>query len=241
MKNDEDDVDKKAKRAIDQNTSEDKSQNLDDNNKDCVVKPLEVLMNGGQEEPSMVSETNTSVSSDSASGTAQATENDDTQLEMITLGSNNNVFMTTKALHGQPIYSSKELPTYLQNTLEESLSKITISDNDICKEIQFCDYQSEKSLPDLTALITKDLSEPYSIYTYRYFLHNWPQLSFLVSINASKCGSIIIKGMKKMQRKIKEETKSNSLNLLHLYSKFSSIYAGKFMSFLSKVILLIFF
>lgn len=32
----------------------------------------------------------------------------------------------------------------------------------------------------MTDLITKDLSEPYSIYTYRYFLHTWPQLSFLV-------------------------------------------------------------
>ena len=115
-----------------------------------------------------------------------ATENEESHLEMITLGSNNNVFMTTKTLHGgPPVYSSKELPRYLQDSLEESLSKISITSlecENVTKEIEFHDYTSEESLPDLTALITKDLSEPYSIYTYRYFLHNWPQLSFLVSI-----------------------------------------------------------
>ncbi|EMD35027.1 hypothetical protein CERSUDRAFT_75344 [Gelatoporia subvermispora B] len=29
------------------------------------------------------------------------------------------------------------------------------------------------------ALVQHELSEPYIIYTYRYFLHQWPQLSFL--------------------------------------------------------------
>eukprot|EP01037_Dinobryon_pediforme_P046318 gene46318-59499_t len=31
-------------------------------------------------------------------------------------------------------------------------------------------------LPDIQMLVAKDLSEPYSVFTYRYFLHNWPQL-----------------------------------------------------------------
>ena len=103
-------------------------------------------------------------------------------VEMMTLGSNNDVFMTTQnSRHAQAIYSSKELPQFLQDTLDQSLAKITISEKENEKTIEFVSYQSEESLPDLTALITKDLSEPYSIYTYRYFLHNWPQLSFLVS------------------------------------------------------------
>ena len=42
-------------------------------------------------------------------------------------------------------------------------------------------YESELQMPWIMRLITKDLSEPYSIYTYRYFIHNWPQLCFLVS------------------------------------------------------------
>nr|XP_054490487.1 N-alpha-acetyltransferase 30 isoform X2 [Agelaius phoeniceus] len=46
--------------------------------------------------------------------------------------------------------------------------------------IRYVQYESELQMPDIMRLITKDLSEPYSIYTYRYFIHNWPQLCFLV-------------------------------------------------------------
>ena len=65
----------------------------------------------------------------------------------------------------------------------EAFSLMVIKDKEIDKEIQFIQYESEKQLPDLVALITIDLSEPYSIYTYRYFLHNWPHLSHLVSFS----------------------------------------------------------
>ena len=37
-------------------------------------------------------------------------------------------------------------------------------------------------MPPIVALIEKDLSEPYSIFTYRYFINNWPNLCFLVSL-----------------------------------------------------------
>eukprot|EP00834_Sanchytrium_tribonematis_P004446 NODE_219_length_12440_cov_2.445588.p11 type:complete len:149 gc:universal NODE_219_length_12440_cov_2.445588:8509-8063(-) len=33
----------------------------------------------------------------------------------------------------------------------------------------------------LVNLINKSLSEPYSIYTYRYFLHNWPELTWIIN------------------------------------------------------------
>ena len=46
--------------------------------------------------------------------------------------------------------------------------------------IEYVVYQSEHQMQDIMRLITKDLSEPYSIYTYRYFIHNWPKLCFLV-------------------------------------------------------------
>lgn len=51
--------------------------------------------------------------------------------------------------------------------------------------IRYVRYESELQMPDIMRLITKDLSEPYSIYTYRYFIHNWPQLCFLVSPETS--------------------------------------------------------
>ncbi|KAF9111390.1 N-alpha-acetyltransferase 30 [Mortierella sp. AM989] len=45
--------------------------------------------------------------------------------------------------------------------------------------IEYVGYESERQLPGMVSLIENDLSEPYSIYTYRYFLHQWPKLSFL--------------------------------------------------------------
>lgn len=48
--------------------------------------------------------------------------------------------------------------------------------------LTYVGYESELQMEAIMALITKDLSEPYSIYTYRYFIHNWPKLCFLVSL-----------------------------------------------------------
>ena len=111
-----------------------------------------------------------------------ATENlGSKNVEMMTLTSDNMIYKAQNHLHGQAIYSNPNLPTFLQNNLEEALSKIVIGEKSQEKTIQFIDYKDERHLPDLTSLITKDLSEPYSVYTYRYFLHNWPNLSFLVS------------------------------------------------------------
>ena len=42
-------------------------------------------------------------------------------------------------------------------------------------------YKDESQMPDIMRVITKELSEPYSIYTYRFFIHNWPELCLLVS------------------------------------------------------------
>jgi hypothetical protein len=46
--------------------------------------------------------------------------------------------------------------------------------------LRYVQYKDETQMPLIMNLITKDLSEPYSIYTYRYFIHNWPFLCFLV-------------------------------------------------------------
>lgn len=52
--------------------------------------------------------------------------------------------------------------------------------------VEYVGYQDESQMPDIIRLIQRDLSEPYSIYTYRYFIHNWPHLCFLVSCLWSK-------------------------------------------------------
>jgi len=54
-------------------------------------------------------------------------------------------------------------------------------------------YDTELQLPLMQRLIEKDLSEPYSIFTYRYFLNNWPDLCFLAMKDETCVGTIICK------------------------------------------------
>jgi peptide alpha-N-acetyltransferase len=60
-----------------------------------------------------------------------------------------------------------------------------------CPNLRYVSYGTEKESPFLPAirqLISNDLSEPYSIYVYRYFLYQWGQLCFMVS-EWSRAGS----------------------------------------------------
>ncbi|KZC13641.1 N-alpha-acetyltransferase 30 [Dufourea novaeangliae] len=69
----------------------------------------------------------------------------------------------------------------------------TLSQENSDDNIQYISYTSELQMPDIMHLIQKDLSEPYSIYTYRYFIHNWPKLCFL-AMHEDKCiGAIVCK------------------------------------------------
>ena len=67
--------------------------------------------------------------------------------------------------------------TKKENETEENKTK-DVSE----RAIEYVLYESELQMPQIMKLITNDLSEPYSIYTYRYFIHNWPKLCFLVCI-----------------------------------------------------------
>jgi hypothetical protein len=46
--------------------------------------------------------------------------------------------------------------------------------------LHFSTYSTEESLPEIIALIQKDLSEPYSVFTYRYFVNRFPTLCEMV-------------------------------------------------------------
>jgi len=43
-------------------------------------------------------------------------------------------------------------------------------------------YFCEEQLRVIKGLVETELSEPYSVYTYRYFLNNWPHLCFIAKI-----------------------------------------------------------
>lgn len=83
---------------------------------------------------------------------------------------------------------------------------ITVQLNDLCTKtafdgsnerksvkIVYTEYESELQMPDIMQLIQKDLSEPYSIYTYRYFINNWPKLCFLATHDSKCVGAIVCK------------------------------------------------
>jgi peptide alpha-N-acetyltransferase len=46
--------------------------------------------------------------------------------------------------------------------------------------MQYTPASEEQYLPAIRQLISKDLSEPYSIYVYRYFLYQWADLCYMV-------------------------------------------------------------
>ncbi|KAK8069227.1 hypothetical protein PG994_005843 [Apiospora phragmitis] len=55
-------------------------------------------------------------------------------------------------------------------------------------ELRYIQYEhalEEQYLPAIRALISKDLSEPYSIYVYRYFLYQWAHLCYMASSSAN--------------------------------------------------------
>jgi hypothetical protein len=56
-----------------------------------------------------------------------------------------------------------------------------VLDVDKLSNIILTAYEDETQLGAIMGLISEELSEPYSIYTYRYFVYNWPKLTILVS------------------------------------------------------------
>lgn len=60
-------------------------------------------------------------------------------------------------------------------------------------EIEYVSYGGEHHLPEIMRLVDEELSEPYSIFTYRYFVYLWPNLCFL-AFHKGKCiGTVVSK------------------------------------------------
>eukprot|EP00605_Chrysophyceae_sp_TOSAG23-4_P000208 GSChrysophyteH1.ASY1.ANO1.244.1 assembled CDS len=60
----------------------------------------------------------------------------------------------------------------------------------IADAFEFVQYTDESMLPDIQRLVQADLSEPYSVFVYRYFVHQWPHLCTCVG---EMIGTIICK------------------------------------------------
>ncbi|KAH8375666.1 hypothetical protein KR200_007253, partial [Drosophila serrata] len=57
----------------------------------------------------------------------------------------------------------------------------------------FCVFREESQLNVIKSLIEKELSEPYTIYTYRYFAYNWPDLCVFALDKDRYVGVIVCK------------------------------------------------
>ncbi|VDO98447.1 unnamed protein product [Heligmosomoides polygyrus] len=83
----------------------------------------------------------------------------------------------------------------LDNTINTLKRCLQIATSDGCPSHCNSVEQDENQIDDIMRLITKDLSEPYSIYTYRYFIHNWPELCVLAFDTSSESyiGAVVCK------------------------------------------------
>ena len=59
--------------------------------------------------------------------------------------------------------------------------------------VSFRPYQDEDDLEKVRSLVDLELSEPYSVFTYRYFIHKWPHLCFLAFSGERCIGAVVCK------------------------------------------------
>ncbi|KAI4932069.1 N-alpha-acetyltransferase 30 [Alternaria infectoria] len=64
-------------------------------------------------------------------------------------------------------------------TATAALSTKQLKEADDLQYVQYEPSKEEQYLPAIRQLISKDLSEPYSIYVYRYFLYQWGDLCYM--------------------------------------------------------------
>ena len=59
-------------------------------------------------------------------------------------------------------------------------------------DLVFSTYSSESDLPEIISLIQKDLSEPYSVFTYRYFVNRYPSLCEMVRTQSGELVAVVV-------------------------------------------------
>ena len=59
-------------------------------------------------------------------------------------------------------------------------------------------FEGEKQMKLIQELCAANLSEPYSVFTFRYFVNNWPYLTYLAmdKRNGMKCVGLIVAQLK---------------------------------------------
>jgi N-alpha-acetyltransferase 30 len=84
-----------------------------------------------------------------------------------------------------------------QPAVRESSTSSSVHFQTHIPSIDYLQYSLDKEpeyLPQIRELISKDLSEPYSIYVYRYFLYQWAELCFMAvdATDNNKLAGVVI-------------------------------------------------
>lgn len=96
---------------------------------------------------------------------------------------------TSNSSQGTQPKSEIDLSSTSESLVTPEICISPVLSNEEILKIEYINYENELQMSAIMRLIQKDLSEPYSIYTYRYFIHNWPKLCFLVCNLFVLCGN----------------------------------------------------
>eukprot|EP00398_MALV-I-01_sp_L67-1_P000399 gene399-3_t len=57
--------------------------------------------------------------------------------------------------------------------------------------VAYSTYKRESEIEEIQEMIDADLSEPYSVFTFRYFIYNWPELCYIAKIDGKVVGAVV--------------------------------------------------
>ncbi|XP_069989355.1 N-alpha-acetyltransferase 30 [Penaeus vannamei] len=100
---------------------------------------------------------------------------------------------TSNSSQGTQPKSEIDLSSTSESLVTPEICISPVPSNEEILKIDYVNYENELQMASIMRLIQKDLSEPYSIYTYRYFIHNWPKLCFLAMASGEVVGAIVCK------------------------------------------------
>ncbi|XP_046802807.1 N-alpha-acetyltransferase 30A [Lucilia cuprina] len=182
-------VNKKSKRKPNNkklnNSLEDKETQLE--NGHCP----EMVTNGfSHQEPQQILTNETKLNT---AMTAVVAANNSNQAKS-TPSNNTNEKTKAESLEPQPKKEKQEAENETQANAVEPVALSKSPELDLTNvHIEYKEYESELQMHDIMRLIQAELSEPYSIYTYRYFIYNWPKLCFLAAHGNEYVGAIVCK------------------------------------------------
>lgn len=94
-------------------------------------------------------------------------------------------------------YNIKSPAPVPQTDADDDESKL--DPDEVISGIKFVNYRDESQLDSVMTLVGRDLSEPYSVFTYRYFLHRFPDLCIFAvpitdnGVEAEPIGCVVCK------------------------------------------------